>query len=163
MASRKEDYYKRIEYLKQVLGGKCTSCGATTDLQFHHLNNKLFTVTQNWSASLDKVLAEISKCKLLCGTCHRNLHRVPHGTNSMYSYSRCRCSLCKSAHSKVMYEYSVAHRVQKHRQLRKDTHGTDVMYNHGKCRCDLCKAAHNTRIKEYRLKKRGIAQSGSSA
>lgn len=65
-----------VEY-KEKLG--CSKCNEKhpAALDFHHENDdKEFNVAEAWSKGYgkDKVLAEISKCIVLCANCHRKEH-----------------------------------------------------------------------------------------
>jgi 5-methylcytosine-specific restriction endonuclease McrA len=115
MSSTMQQYRDRISRLTVLLGGKCTGCGATQDLQFDHIDptTKLFTVTKGWAFSWEKVLAEAKKCQLLCKKCHEAKSlaagdippRALHGTEGRYRHHRCRCVLCREAHRDKMREY----------------------------------------------------------
>ena len=51
----------------------CVDCGETdyVVLQFDHVGQKSFTVTQHISdCSYKTILAEIQKCDVVCGNCH---------------------------------------------------------------------------------------------
>jgi hypothetical protein len=63
------------------LGGKCEICGYSRCLaamQFHHVNqeDKDFEVSalSNWGL----IVKELNKCKLLCATCHAEVHAGIH-------------------------------------------------------------------------------------
>lgn len=62
--------------LKIMLGGKCTHCGTTKNLQFHHVDKstKKFNIAAKANSTAKCLLTELKKCILLCGTCHRALH-----------------------------------------------------------------------------------------
>ena len=60
-------------------GGGCTHCGYNENLaalNFHHLNDKEFTVNMRTFSnnSLETVNRELLKCMLLCSNCHMTLH-----------------------------------------------------------------------------------------
>lgn len=106
---------KRAAYIDK-LGGKCVLCGATTNLEFDHIecNKKSFAVSVDWSISKEILEKEIDKCQLLCSKCHmeksiREKGKQPikgkdvHGTISSYRY--CKCSLCKAAKNSYMRAY----------------------------------------------------------
>lgn len=56
-----------------LVGGCCEMCGYDRHpaaLQFHHLGDKAFTIGKSMSLAFSKIVAEVSKCRLLCGNCH---------------------------------------------------------------------------------------------
>lgn len=61
----------------QFLGGKCSSCGSTQNLEFHHKDprTKEMNLGNSWTHDPKKVEAEVKKCILLCKKCHRELHK----------------------------------------------------------------------------------------
>lgn len=66
---------KLVEYF----GGSCQRCGynkSMAALHFHHMgNDKLFGIaTKGRTRSWEKLLAEASKCELICANCHAELH-----------------------------------------------------------------------------------------
>lgn len=65
-------YKKRIEELKQLLGGRCRICGATENLEFDHTDRstKRFNIAKIAKRSKESVMEELSKCELLCRRCH---------------------------------------------------------------------------------------------
>ena len=78
-----------------------------------------------------------------------------HGTNNGYNHHRCRCGLCKTAHTLYNRKYNKTYAGQagtaagcnRSSEIR---HGTNNGYNHHRCRCDLCKKAHYLANKKYR-------------
>jgi len=66
-----------LEFKKDL---KCETCNETHPacLDFHHVNSKdkEFAVSKmvGDGASLEKIVKEIKKCKILCANCHRKLH-----------------------------------------------------------------------------------------
>lgn len=57
----------------------CEMCGEDHPacLEFHHLDptQKKFSVSQRrWRPSLEKLIEEIAKCRVLCANCHRKEH-----------------------------------------------------------------------------------------
>lgn len=61
-----------------LLGGKCKRCGFDghpAALEFHHLEDKKFTVGKEIAIKSWKTIeAELKKCELLCSNCHRIEH-----------------------------------------------------------------------------------------
>ena len=73
----KEKAHSRLALYKEILGGKCKHCGSTEDLHFHHVDKtkKKFNISNSLNHKQDKVMKELQKCILLCGPCHRQLHK----------------------------------------------------------------------------------------
>lgn len=70
---------KLKDFLDEVKDkGECEKCGEARHylLDFHHLTNKSFTISEAPSKciSLENLKLEVSKCVLLCANCHRELH-----------------------------------------------------------------------------------------
>jgi len=65
-------YAARIAFARWVLGGKCLQCGSEQYLQFDHINPSTKSLELGRAAvvSLERFLAEIPKCQLLCHCCH---------------------------------------------------------------------------------------------
>ncbi len=76
---------RRKQNLIKVLGNKCCLCGydkIPDALEFHHINpeEKDYAISKNGTCNdLEKDLAEIKKCVLVCANCHREIH------NNLYS------------------------------------------------------------------------------
>ena len=72
---------RRKENLIKVLGNKCCICGydRTIDaLEFHHLipeEKEYGIAAQGTCHDIEKDLAEIKKCILVCANCHREVHK----------------------------------------------------------------------------------------
>ena len=62
------------QWLKNYLSDKSCKCGENriATLQFHHLKDKKFHISEAASRglSITKILDEISKCEILCANCH---------------------------------------------------------------------------------------------
>jgi 5-methylcytosine-specific restriction endonuclease McrA len=56
----------------EKLGGKCTKCGSTENLEFDHKKRagKKFTLADFSSKNEKEFQAELKKCRLLCRPCH---------------------------------------------------------------------------------------------
>jgi hypothetical protein len=59
---------ERLAMAKERLGGRCVRCGATENIDFDHIvqgtKNRKISEATNWS--LERFLAEVDKCQLLC-------------------------------------------------------------------------------------------------
>ncbi len=101
-------YHNKMAHAKEQFGNICSLCGSSEQLEFHHINplEKSFTIGSLWSLSDDKVQAELEKCQLLCGNCHRQRHASSAlcGTAQRY-WCGCRCKPCVAANSKYNKEY----------------------------------------------------------
>lgn len=74
---RNKEYKKLFKTLIQESKTNCIVCGETEKicLDFHHLSNKNFSVSQGYqTGSIRRVKEEINKCVILCANCHRKLH-----------------------------------------------------------------------------------------
>lgn len=98
-----ERYHRRrAEYISQ-LGGVCVICGAEESLEFDHIDARTKTADISKllnGASKATLDAEISKCQLLCRTCHveksqqmRDTKFVDHG-EGLTGKRNCRCEKC---------------------------------------------------------------------
>lgn len=96
---------RRARYLA---GRDCEWCHATEDLQIHHRDPNTKKDHAIWSWKPERREAELAKCMVLCGRCHRKAHgqarrveaelRNPHGTYRRYRLG-CRCDLCRLANA----------------------------------------------------------------
>lgn len=72
---------RRKHNLMSVFGSKCCLCGydkVQDALEFHHINpeEKEYAIAKNGTChDLEKDLAEIKKCILVCSNCHREIHK----------------------------------------------------------------------------------------
>jgi hypothetical protein len=107
-------YHERRKEALEILGGRCSNCKTTKRLEIDHVDRtkKSFNISQMWSVSRARFLAELKKCQLLCRLCHqdkttRERGQVPargtHGTLSSYRY--CKCDDCRDAKSRHNREY----------------------------------------------------------
>lgn len=62
MARRKEAFFSSMA---------CAHCGATSELELHHLNPSQKVAHRIWSWSAPKRQAELAKCIVLCHACHQ--------------------------------------------------------------------------------------------
>ena len=62
------------ETLNTLKAKPCTDCGGIFPpecMDFDHKESKDFEIGRHYRKSLDKLLAEIEKCDLVCANCHR--------------------------------------------------------------------------------------------
>ncbi len=95
-------YYKRKQAIIDHLGGCCTECGSTSNLEVDHIdrNQKKFSI--NRRLSVKNNLDELTKCQLLCWECHRaktskENSGFKHGTMYAFWRKRCGCDVCLTA------------------------------------------------------------------
>lgn len=101
-------YSHRRDEAIEKLGGRCTVCGSSENLEFDHIdaNTKEITIARGSSMSETRWLEEISKCQLLCHTCHVDKHKSQFPCNTPQKYWRgCRCQECKLAYREYSREY----------------------------------------------------------
>lgn len=69
---RAEKRKERRAKFWELLGGKCSNCSSTQDLEFDHLDpsSKVLTISKRIDLSDNNLLAEVKKCQLLCKKCH---------------------------------------------------------------------------------------------
>lgn len=81
----KRQFYKGRAFKHMLVGykgGKCEICGYNKcegALEFHHINpeEKDIQISKwdfNYNQDINKYLAEVDKCMLLCANCHREQH-----------------------------------------------------------------------------------------
>jgi 5-methylcytosine-specific restriction endonuclease McrA len=61
---------KRLQEMRDKLGGKCVKCGTTESLQFDHKDPRTKCFNVSPQDSWEKTLPELYKCQLLCSSCH---------------------------------------------------------------------------------------------
>lgn len=79
LTKQRENKRKRKLWAIQYLGGVCQSCGQQYHpavYEFHHTQPELKDrdPSKMLSLSLERLTAELDKCKLLCANCHRLEH-----------------------------------------------------------------------------------------
>lgn len=156
-------YHKRRRDALRRLGGCCAKCGSRRKLEFDHAdpNKKSFGLWCRTVSSL-RFEAELKKCQLLCGPCHRKktcddngwVYSVGvHGTPG--NARRCGPPKCKAC-ALAWREYQREWRRGKYPKRNPRTvpeHGTDARYQRS-CRCAPCKTAHSKTHKRWRLRTR---------
>lgn len=82
-------------------GQTCVQCGSIDRLELDHVDPSTKITHNIWSWSLERRLAEIAKCQVLCHDCHlakTAVDRMPaHGKCSRYDRYKCRCDPCRAA------------------------------------------------------------------
>lgn len=75
-AKRRYQRERAARIRSEFLDGKsCVACGATRDLQVHHVDPAAKTSHSVWSWSRPRREAELAKCEVRCRTCHEEQHR----------------------------------------------------------------------------------------
>jgi hypothetical protein len=97
----------------------CEWCGTIADLELHHRDPSQKVHHAIWSWAEGRRMAEISKCMVLCGTCHDRAHaearrieaelRNPCGTWQAYKRG-CRCSACRNGNAEYLRELAARKR-----------------------------------------------------
>jgi len=82
--------------------GPCARCGSDEDLEVDHIDKNEKIDHKVWSWAEERMLAELSKCQVLCKKCHTTKtvtegQQPKHGTQNMYQYYKCRCTECVKA------------------------------------------------------------------
>lgn len=97
-------YHSKRSCWIKALGGACSQCGQTENLEFDHIDpsTKSFNISKLWSLSDSTVVEELRKCQLLCSGCHKKKSdeeqtgERKHGTHAMYRNGGCRCQECRA-------------------------------------------------------------------
>lgn len=68
----KKRYHERRAAALETLGGKCSVCGTTEDLEIDHIDadDKEIPLNKMWSVSKERFFRELVKCQALCKTHH---------------------------------------------------------------------------------------------
>lgn len=101
---------RRRQTIYKQFGGKCIKCGSTERLEFDHVDptTKIASISRMWTASSERLQAELAKCQLLCYDCHRQKTALngdasykhkpwQHGVSG-YINHKCRCDVCINAY-----------------------------------------------------------------
>lgn len=85
----------------------CVDCGETEDLQLDHKDPAEKVHHNIWSWSQERRDAEIAKCDVRCGDCHRERHSVERRRHGVKRYEKgCRCDICRAAKSRKNARYA---------------------------------------------------------
>ena len=78
----RRNYYRsrRLEIIGEM-GGKCSVCGSTENLQIDHVDAelKVFNVGSRLDCARKTIESELNKCQLLCQKCHLEKTKVDLG------------------------------------------------------------------------------------
>jgi hypothetical protein len=143
------------------MGGKCVKCSSTEDLEFDHIDpdQKLYSINAILTRKPQFVMAELSKCQLLCHSCHtdKTLNqraKFQHGTKMGWMRTKCKCQLCDEQRKQWYLERNAKRRASngvKGPYSKNPLHGTSARYSRG-CRCDECRAANTQKERDRKLK-----------
>lgn len=77
----KRRYYERRSMAFEILGNCCTYCGSIEQLEIDHIDpfKKQMRINKLWSCSLVKLIDELTRCQLLCHSCHKKKSSGPDG------------------------------------------------------------------------------------
>jgi hypothetical protein len=176
--------YKRKRYAERrilaltTLGGKCARCGSLENLEVDHIDStkkEKDLMTQLYCYALEKFMAELLKCQILCHDCHLQKTREC-GDNTGGKKSRriakitrsvlpehglagydggCRCEECRKA--KYEYRLSRGEVVGPQKLFKTIIHGTRAGYQkerrQGLPHCKACRKANSEAT--LRLRKSG--------
>ena len=101
----REYWPKRRAKVLAFLGECCVKCGSDQQLEIDHVDpaEKAFHIGVSMSLT-EKVKQELTKCQLLCQTCHQaktsqeNVAKGLHGSYRKYYKHKCRCQQCCDWH-----------------------------------------------------------------
>jgi len=108
LRKRREEWFSK--------NGPCAKCGSKEELELDHIDPATKVDHSVWSWSEERRLAELAKCQVLCGKCHKektaaSVRKLTHGTVSSY-LKGCRCEQCVSARSYSREKSEAARRLK---------------------------------------------------
>lgn len=112
-------YYRVRNEILAKLGGRCVKCGSRERLEIDHIDplKKSDDISRISNVSMERIMAEVSKCQVLCNGCHiiktladngRKAAKGSHGTLSSYRY--CKCEQCREAKASYHRRYRETHK-----------------------------------------------------
>lgn len=109
---------QRIIMAREILGNQCVNCGSRENLEFDHVDpsSKVGNVSEIANWTLERFLGEVSKCQLLCSSCHtqktnkENYELCPVTNQGWY---RCPCGTCRERKRLYHTEYMRKYRQRK--------------------------------------------------
>jgi len=94
---------QRLEFFTDK---SCVMCGSSDNLELDHIDPDEKVSHRIWSFSLKRRDEELTKCQVLCNTCHKTKTKkflselftkpVQHGSRYAYKHHGCRCELCSN-------------------------------------------------------------------
>lgn len=115
---QKKRFVERMALARESLGNMCVRCSKTEEvLVFDHIdpNTKVYNISEICNLSAVKFVLELSKCQLLCRSCHGKKTATENGKKlsacgTITGYNNCRCMLCKAAKREYMQKYNARKR-----------------------------------------------------
>lgn len=162
-------YRERRSEAMQILGGKCTVCGDTDNLDIDHIDRTLKTMNVDRMAWVgrERFLKELENCQLLCRTHHIDKTRdelsVPHG-GGVSGKKNCPCDLCSAKRREYARKYKADKQGKPLPPMRrspaerlKELHGTRKGYQIerrlGIPTCDECRYANSEYTRDLKARK----------
>jgi hypothetical protein len=107
---------RRVGWLAE--NGPCALCGSRRNLEVDHVDPEKKVSHRVWSWSKERRDAELAKCQVLCGRCHKKKsveyqrRHTTHGLTMYTGVSRCRCRACCAANTEYRRQWRVKNRAQ---------------------------------------------------
>ena len=171
----KSRYRKRMQFCIDYLGGKCSMCPSSMNLDIDHIkpHEKTFTLSNKVLKLPDKELVkELLKCQLLCKNCHKAKTRGDFGWHYGEDIITVKCGWC--GNSIVRTYHQIGYKLKNNqksfycsRECMANNYtgkswsiskfgdyvcGTRRCYCHG-CRCNACKGANTAYGKRLRTQR----------
>lgn len=114
---KQNDYQlKRYHRLRQAWfdeNGPCAQCGSNENLEVDHIDPSKKITHTLWSRSKAFREKELSKCQVLCHSCHKEktlkdqhiAAQLKHGKTTTMYRNGCRCEACRAIHAQKAREY----------------------------------------------------------
>lgn len=100
---------RRRDWLRR--NGPCRICGSWENLEVDHIDPDMKVDHKVWAWSVNRRLAELAKCQVLCRDCHKKKTRaqvstpITHGLISSYIRRGCRCDVCSAVNAEHVREW----------------------------------------------------------
>lgn len=98
--NRYNDFKK---FVIEYLGGCCSKCGSTNNLEIDHIDpsKKLFTIAKKWNTNKNIIIEELNKCQLLCDNCHHKKSNID-GSHEFERLKGEKCNLSKLKKEEIL-------------------------------------------------------------